>query len=108
MLEVHVPQGVEVQLLSDPPHGRIAQLVERFFDVEKVSGSNPDAPTRYWSISSMVERFVYIEDVGGSSPSSTTEPKLPMWSRRPPEERIIGVRFTASALVCTELVEVRE
>ncbi len=52
----------------------------------------------------MVERFVYIEDVGGSSPSSTTIcciikvlPKLPMWSRRPPEERIIGVRFTASA-----------
>ena len=47
MLEVHVPQGVEVQLLSDPHH--------------------------FWALSSVVERFVYIEDVGGSNPSVPTE-----------------------------------
>ena len=34
-------------------------------------------------------------------------PQLPTWSRRPPEERIISVRFWAAAPVYTELVEVR-
>ena len=47
MLEVHVPQGVEVQFLSDPQNfsGRIAQLAERFVYIEEVSGSSPDVPT---------------------------------------------------------------
>ncbi len=77
MLEVHVPQGVEVQLLSDPHFVKLSASLGL--------------------IAQLVERCVYIAKVPGSRPGEPTMPKLPMWSRRVSEEHVIGVRFTASA-----------
>ena len=78
-LEVPVPKGVEVQLLSSAHYckrGLLAQLVER---------------------------FIYTEDVRGSSPLESTfdiivfSPRLPTRSRRRSEEAVMRVRFLLSA-----------
>ena len=80
MLEVHVPQGVEVQLLSDPL-GLLAQLVERYIYTVDVRGSSPLGSTKSDLVHQVQSggalrlsavRQVYIEDVGGSNPSPTT------------------------------------
>lgn len=63
MLEVHVPQGVEVQLLSDPHH------------IWTVS-SAVDLPDFEWTRGSAVERLVYTEKARGSNPLGSTKSDL--------------------------------